>query len=673
MGLLTIAVFFVMMFGLGALALIPVRKPRLSLALISMSLGFGISFFIILALLFNLLRIPIDWKIFTVIGFVGCAFFIYRYKSDFKISFKSEKAFFHLGAVLITLGMLFIYLQGAFSYPHLENDDSWAHAMSISYVREQKTLLEPDYTYDKLFDVGAYQYVDPYPPSYDALMAVLVQAEGRLNWTLKFFNAVIVSLSYLFFYFFAIHFLGSVRKGFLATVVLAAIPAYMTHFIWAIAISLPLFFVALFALEKMSKDHSWFVPAALSVAAGLIVSPTHSVYFALFIAVYLIGKLICERNIHLKIWASCIVGGLLTVVLWWIPMLLRYKSIGVIASRLGFQTLTGTGDRPYSLADFVFTKNQNLIQAPTGLGVAVFILALLSLFLLFRNAKQLLNKEYEWKLITLGWLILTIYAVNSANLPLRLSAFRTWMLLAIPVAILAASAWEWLMEAKRNVFWLSVIGSALILIVYNQYASSVNQNAGYSALPSLDLLLSVILIPIIFGVGYILPNILKGAGISAKRVPLIIFLVVAVLLITTSFTAKYSINTTQWWAGGSFFYGNNYNQKDYEGYMSLRELPKNSRIFSLTYRHAANILGMDGYTCLYCKEDIEMRPKTGNVSTSELYDWLRSRKYDYVILDTDYAFVNGPEKARQRVDEMQSSGKFRVEKANENFVLFRVL
>ncbi|TAL56337.1 MAG: hypothetical protein EPN86_02685, partial [Nanoarchaeota archaeon] len=569
--------------------------------------------------------------------------------------------------------MLFTYLHGAFSYPYLEDDDAWAHATSVKYVQTQKTVLEPNNTYDKAFDVGAFQYIDPYPPAYDALIGVMSQVEGKVNWSLKFFNSLIISLSYLFFYFFATHFLGSNKKAFLSTFILAAVPAYLSHFIWAISLSLPLFFIALFALEKMKKNHSWIIPAVISVAAGLVVTPTHSIYFAIFIGIYLAGRVIAERSIHLKVFLACIAGGVLSALLWWLPMLLRYKSLHELASRIGFQSLSGTGDRAYSIVDFVIARNQNMINAPIGLGIFVFLLAGLGIILVFLRGKHIFQKENGWMVITLGWLLLAIYTVNSAGLPIRLSPFRTWVLLAIPVAILAGYAWSWLMDSKGNFFWIALVALAVIFIGYNQFAASINSSLGFQSLPAIDALLGIILIPLLFGFGYIGSIAIKSVGISVKRIPVIIFLVLAVAILITSFLPKYSLNNALWSPGGSFIYGDQFNQLEFQGYMSLLQLPADSRVFSLTYRHAANIIGLDHFTCNYCQVDIEMREKTGNVSTSELHDWLKSNKYDYVILDADYGLKYGAENAKNRATEMLNSGKFTVVKNNDNFVLFRVL
>src|SRR3989344_850487 len=198
MGAISVLVFFIVMWGLGALALSPVRTPKISFISEVMRLGVGVCTFIILSLLLNLLHIPLDWKIYLVIALAGIGLFYYQHRNSISVSLEGWQA--HLTAFLIFVGIFFVYVSGAMSYPYLEDDDSWGHAASAKYVSIHKTLFEPEHTYNKIFDVGAFQYIDPYPPAYAAIQGVFLQLEDHLSWSLKFFNALLISLGYLFFY-----------------------------------------------------------------------------------------------------------------------------------------------------------------------------------------------------------------------------------------------------------------------------------------------------------------------------------------------------------------------------------------------------------------------------------------------------------------------------------------
>jgi len=84
-------------------------------------------------------------------------------------------------------------------------------------------------------------------------------------------------------------------------------------------------------------------------------------------------------------------------------------------------------------------------------------------------------KEKRYIVISLVWLIFTFYAVNAGPFNLKLSPFRAWMLLAIPVCILAAEGAVFLMDfAKRlglgkAVVLLLIIIGVLFTSTYQKY------------------------------------------------------------------------------------------------------------------------------------------------------------------------------------------------------------
>src|SRR4030042_1450406 len=108
--------------------------------------------------------------------------------------------------------------------------------------------------------------MDPYPPGYDLLMGVLLQTANSVMWILKFFNALIISVSIAFFYFFAKELMGDKNKALFSTFCLAAVPAFMSHFIWAISLAVPLYFVAFYCLERIKQDKKWFIVSIAAIA-----------------------------------------------------------------------------------------------------------------------------------------------------------------------------------------------------------------------------------------------------------------------------------------------------------------------------------------------------------------------------------------------------------------------
>src|SRR3989338_3613562 len=260
-------------------------------------------------------------------------------------------------------------------------------------------------------------YIDPYPPTYDLLMGLLHQTNDSIYWTLKFFNALIISLSTIFFYFFVKEFTGNRNKALFAAFALLSIPAFMSHFIWALSLTVPLYFIVFYALEMIKHDRRWWIVSALSMVTVLTSSPTHSTYFGLFLILYLTTKLILERKILAWHIASGALGLALSLVFWWIPMIFSH-GIEWTLTGLGFSfadlkeaglggALQGTGDRIYTFSDFFIAQKQNMINNPVGIGLVLSILALIGIISIFAKYKELLKKEKHWAIITLVLFLFT--------------------------------------------------------------------------------------------------------------------------------------------------------------------------------------------------------------------------------------------------------------------------
>ena len=136
-----------------------------------------------------------------------------------------------------------------------------------------------------------------------------------------------VSLSTIFFYFFVKEFTGNKNKALFATFALLSIPAFMSHFIWGISLSVPLYFVVFYALERIKYDKKWWIVTGLVSVGAFTSSPTHSTYLGLFIVLYYVTKVILGRKIF----------GLYSKEIF-VPIkslsshLLRIKSVEVIVS-----------------------------------------------------------------------------------------------------------------------------------------------------------------------------------------------------------------------------------------------------------------------------------------------------------------------------------------------------
>jgi hypothetical protein len=567
-----------------------------------MRIGFGLSILPFLALILNAVKIPADWRIILLLSLAYPIYHIFKNYKKLNFSFKITKTDI---SIFIMLALFFInfyiYSSGAFNYPYLEDDDSWSHAMSVKFVSIEKTAFAGIN--------NPFHYMDPYPPMYGVLFGILHQTNDSIYWTLKFFNALIVSLSTIFFYFFVKVFTGNRNKALFAAFALLSIPAFMSHFIWALSITVPLYFVVFYAVERIKYDKRWWIVAAMSMVTVLTSSPTHSTYFGLFFIFYIITKIILERKLLIWHVLAGALGLSLSFLFWWLPMLLRYGFIGTLKGLgfilgIGSVAFAGTGDRVYTFTDFFIAQKQNMINNPVGIGVFLSLLTILAIIFLFLNLKNLIKKENHWLIITSVWFVFTFYAVNASKFAIKLSPFRAWMLLAIPVCILVAEGASNLMDiSKKSVGRLGVYAVLLILLT-GIYFTSTQQ--------------------------------------------------------------KIAVNTAIW-PPGAFWTS----LEEVEAYVWIKDnLPRNSNVF--TFVNNGPVIGMDMYTCHWCS-DVRAYQKEGfNESVEANYNWLKSKEYEYIVIDGQTARDFGADEVNNKIQQIAESGFFSPVFQNQGAVIFKI-
>ena len=678
MSAVTILLFFVYCYGLGFTISSFVKNSENFLERNLMRLGFGLSLLPFLGLVLNIIKIPADWRIILVLSLIYPVYYLVRNYRKFNFAFKLTKTNISIFILLIIFSVNFyIYGTGAFNYPYLEDDDSWSHAIGVKYISIEKNAFGEA--------TQSIRYVNPYPPAYDMLLGILHQTNDSIYWTLKFFNALIISLGTIFFYFLVKEFTGNRNKALFAAFALMSIPAFMSHFIWAISIAVPLYFVVFYAAERIKYDKRWWILTSLVMITPLISSPTHSTYFGLFFVLYFLSKVILEKKIPIYHTIAGIAGVFGSLVFWWGPMILAKGLKGTLSGAgynpdvgYGIASIGGTGDRVYTFSDFFIAQKQNAINNPVGIGIVLMLLLIAGLiYLLFKYRYYLkkymkiisisfivvmtitllfLSKTYNqvvwWDkvdlleqpipfnvflseqfflvliiaLMTLTlftlvavsyakkgssdnylvtvilWLIFTFYAVNAAPYIFKLSPFRAWMLLAIPLCIVAA-------EGAFGI--MSIVG--------------------------------------------------KASGRIGKFVVLILLLTG---IFFTSTQQKIAVNTASWPPGGFWTSG-----EEIGAYVWMKDnLPKNSNVF--TYSNSAVVIGMDMYTCSWCDDVRDFTTNGFNQSAQETHDWLKNRNYEYLIIDGQTVRNYGAEESNEKIQGLVESGLFQSVFQNQGAVIF---
>jgi len=479
MAIFAILLFFIYTWGFGfsLLKLFMVKESEDWLEKNVMRIGLGLAFIPLIGVIINLVGIPLYWWLFLALSIIYPVYSLIASKFNVELpkpSLKLKRSTVYSAIVLVLFAFtLFMYLSGAFKYPYLEDDDPWTHAVITKYVAMEKTVYEP------IPGRSVFQYIDPYPPGYNVLMGMLHQTTQSINWTLKFFNALIISLSILFFYFFSRQFMKSRQKALFATFILAMIPCFFSHFIWAHALAVTLFIPALYFMERIMEDKRIIPIAGIAVAGILLTQPTQSIKFVGVFIIFWIGRSIADKRLFLKILTAGIIAVLLSMT-WYAPMIIKYTPSG-FAGEFGIgesgdvTKRRGTADRLYTFSDFFIAKKQNMINNPIGVGVFISILVILSfVYLAFANRK-LFREKNIWMIIGFLWLLFTFIGIHGARLPFQLFAFRFWMLFAMPASIMAAVGMWFLFSLgkrigmSRVILLLAVVAGIILTSGYQKY------------------------------------------------------------------------------------------------------------------------------------------------------------------------------------------------------------
>lgn len=615
--MLSLVFFFLATFGFGTFTSFIAKESEDFLERILMRFGIGLAMLIFFGYLLNFVGVPLDWRIFlsaAILILIIRLYIDYRKKELFHVKFNLNM--YALLMLILFAITFFMYAKGAFAYPYLEDDDPWSHAVGVKFVSMEKTVF--------VGKEGGFHYIDPYPPAYDMIMGIIHQTNDSVYWTLKFFNALIISLSIIFFFYFAKSFTKSPRKAFFSTFALFAVPAFLSHFIWAIALTMPLFFVSFYCAEKIKDDKKWWIMAALVIMPTVTSSPTHSTYFGLFFLVYFIARTIVEKKLLVYEFLAGFAGVILSFALWWIPIIMTHTFRRVVEimgpkATTGILGVGGTGDRSYNIADFLCHSGtgcyngQNMINNPIGIGVVLSILTIFGLFYLLSKYKEMFTGGNYYMLVLLLWFLFAFYAVNAAKMPIKLSPFRAWMLLAIPVALIS--------------------GESINFI--NNVIKSLSKSFSKS-------------------------------GNLAAIISLLVLIVIGFLIYKTSFIPKYKVNTSEGWAIGGFWANPS---EEIPGYIWFKDnIPAGTKVF--TFSNNGLIIGLDKFICHWCS-DVREFQRTGIKKTpEEIYSWLKENGYKYMVIDAQTAKKIGVNETSMMLEGLAK--KYSVQQVTQGFFILRV-
>jgi hypothetical protein len=654
----------------------------------------------------------IDWRIFLIASLLGPAYGLFQnYRKGKKVNFTPTFKLTKLNvAIIIVLiifaGTFYMYTTGAFSYPYLEDDDPWVYAEVTKYVSVEKTLYRPEWAETRIFN-----YLDPYPPGYALIMGVLHQTSPSVNWTLKFFNALIISLGVIFFFFFAYRLLGNRNKALFATGIFAMIPCYLSHFIWSHALVPTLGFVVLYGFMMMKDEKKWLWPTTFLFGAVFLIHPRHPFKIVIFVLILGVFYSLLRKKVQWSyLWG--IIGGILISLLWWLPkrkwveqfiMATEYvKSpldattsegsvsfIKLVLSKLSSTALNpagGTATRTYSFNDFFFAHKQNLINSPSGIGIVVSLLVFIGILaMIFIFVKKLKNNETKSPVISLLFKIFKNAAYGlSVVLALRyltllfggqesfFPLYSLWFDLALYLFAIGLGVLAIIVAREKTLVWKVSAISWLTIFLLLVNPTYFNFPIGMSPFRTwMHLVLPLALIAT------------EGAfflkGLLGKKIPYGRWLIFGLLLVGVFFTSgvqKYAVNTAMWSPGGAFS-----SMEEIQGYVWMKDnLPINTKVYS--YSDAKRVIGLDKFVCTWCKEFRDYNKDSIKINMSDSYDWFKNNGFDYVVFSVRYLQgfnrVYGEENAttllNTRINEaVNMPSKFKVSHQTQGFVLFQII
>lgn len=373
--------------------------------------GVGLAAFSVIGVILNLLRIPLDYRVFLLVaGTIFCGA-LFRNRSFCRVKFgffngcvlsrlKGKSFWYGLLLVVLFASTVYMYVSGAFNYAYFEDTDPWGYAAVADYIGESKTFSTPYYSV---------QYGEPYTQGYQIVMGVLSQTNDSIYWTMKFFSALVNSFGVLFMYFFALRFSGRDDVALLSAVFLFAVPAWVSHFVFSLHFNMTVFVVLLYVLAQLRQyalngetlnrvaqtnpaisgaryffiDRVGWVCLGAVVYASMLVNHFSSMFHAsIFCLILITIRVLAEKKID---WHSItvFVAGSALSLLFFVPAYARHwwlTDTSLHSQHVG-------GIRP--LLQFLHS-----LDTPSGLLTAGMILT--GLFIVFRFRRNLQTALEAW-------------------------------------------------------------------------------------------------------------------------------------------------------------------------------------------------------------------------------------------------------------------------------------
>jgi len=517
-------------------------------------LGVGLAVFSFLGVVFNVVGVPLDWRVFLGSGLVVMAGGIVRNKGlsgimgSGRLSWDLRKVIHFLVILVLFSVTAKMYIGGTFRYSWFEDGDPWGYAVSSKYIAEKKT-----------FSAGSRfnHYSIPYTQGYQIVMGVLHQTNNSIYWNMKFFNAFVISFGVVFFYFFVKRFTSDDELALAAAFFLFAVPAWVSHFVFSLGYNMTIFVVILYVFAMISReDELWgkgWTFVGIIVVASLCVNHFYTAFIGLFLlGIYYLNKSVLDRTCNGNMLAAIVFGLLLSLV-FYIPAYYPYRD-----------SLGGLGD--LGGAESMIRWIHGAMNGKT-LGFALFMAAVFFISYIFRSRwtptlHRVLDKPAA---IPLGYLIIFVFVMGILLIPEEI--FTTF-----GTGTRDYGLSDFFVAKSKNMInnpvgiGLAVMGLFCLGIVACLVKSKETFKPGNAWL-STSLLWAVLSILIILGTYFsitvapfrmwtffgLFASLIAAYGfklilrkIPDERMKIVVWALLAAIVIPTSFVQKYQVNNSIW-------------------------------------------------------------------------------------------------------------------------------
>lgn len=699
--ILSIIYFFVLVIGLGFLVDIIVKKWSVDpLEKLVIRIGFGTLLISIWGVIINQLKIQLHWLIFLGVAIITFAVATYLRKKEFLNDIRSVTTFLrapkikkhHIYTVLLLIIFsitAYMYIKGSFAYPWLENGDPYGYASSSKYVALHKT-----FTSDYYFDHYSY----PYTQGYQIFMGVIHQTNDSIYETLKLFNALIISLSILFFFYFVRRATNNSSQAFWSALILAAVPAWLSHFIFSLNFNMSLMIVLFYALFSIDNNKKWKYVAGLCFGA-LLINHFYTSFVLTLILITLYAIRVLAYKEFNKEYIHVILLGVLVSLIYWIPAFIKNWQL---------MTLEGGGPQLGGLSTFI-PIIQNITNSSASMVITFIVVILLVAIYAtnkywFKSIKILLSKKYASHAVYITCLIAILAVLlqptkikyikgtasrvytfadffvaqktNMINNPIGIGIVAMTLVILGTLIILLHFK---ILFQKKHFYYLSAI---TILIFTYLGVKGASLSIGF--VPFRMWTFFGFAAAIVGGIGACnLVNFVKKLPLNKITKMLISFILVVVivtLLYTTSFSQKYYHNTAIWPEHQLM------SPDSQQLLIWMREggIPKDSMVLPLCNKPSM-VFGYDMNSVPWTSRDLSEKPYMPDdpapfykisldQTMEENYDFLKKHNFEYTVLGVDCVAkiqANGT-LLDKRAQEMMNSSKFSVVQNTATEILFRV-